>query len=55
MFLMNSVFHLYLDKFCIVVTDDIWVYPKNEKENAKNLATMLRLLRELQLYAKLKK
>jgi len=29
------------------------VYSKNEEEHVKHLATMLRLLRECQLYAKL--
>jgi len=55
MCLMNSVLHLYLDKFFIVFIDDILVYSKNEEEHVEHLAAMLRLLRELQLYAKLNK
>lgn len=46
MCLMNSVLHPYLEKFLIVFIDDILIYSKNEKEHAKHLAAMLRLLRE---------
>ena len=53
MCLMNSVFLPYLDKFVIVLIDDILVYSKNEEEDADNLVVALRLLREHQLYAKL--
>eukprot|EP00253_Pinus_taeda_P023678 PITA_23678 len=55
MCLMNSVFCSYLDKFVIVFIDDILLYSKIEKEHAEHLAIALRLLREPQLYAKLKK
>ena len=55
MCLMNSVLRLYLDNFVIVFIDDILVYYKNEEEHAEHLATVLRLLREHQLYAKLSK
>ena len=52
---MNNVLCLYLDKFVIVFIDDILVYFKNEKEHAEHLAALLRLLKEHQLYAKLRK
>ena len=52
MCLMNSVWHLYLDKFFIVFIDDVLVYSKNEEEHAELLTSLLRLLREHQLYAK---
>jgi len=55
MFFMNSVLHLYLEKFVIVTIDDILIYSKNEEENVKHLEVVLRLLRELQFYAKLNK
>lgn len=35
--------------------DDILIYSHNEEEHEKHLTTVLRLLRELQLYAKLNK
>ena len=55
MCLMNSVLHPYLDKFVIVFIDRILVYSKNEEEHAEHLSTVLRLLRENQLYSKLSK
>ena len=55
MCLMNSVFSRYLDKFVIVLLDDILVYYKNEEEHEEHLRLTLQLLREHQLYAKLSK
>jgi len=55
MCLMNSVLRPYLDNFVIVFTDDILVYSKNEEERVEHLATVLRLLRENHLYAKISK
>ena len=46
MCLMNSVLCPSLDKFVIVLIDDILIYSKNEEEHAEHLATVLRLLRE---------
>ena len=42
-------------KFFIVFIGDILVYSNNEEEHAEHLATVLRLLKEHQLYAKLNK
>eukprot|EP00253_Pinus_taeda_P014721 PITA_14721 len=42
-------------QFVIVFIDDILVYSKNEEDHAENLAIVLRLLREHQLYAQLYK
>ena len=55
MCLMNIVLRPYFEKFVIVFIDDILIYSKNEEEYAEHLATMLILLREHQLYSKLKK
>jgi len=52
---MNSVLHPYLEKFVIVIIDDIFIYSKNEEENVKHLAAVLRLMREHQLYANFSK
>jgi len=52
---MNSVLHSYLDKFVIMFIDDILIYSKNEEEHAEHLASVLKLLREHQEYAKLSK
>ena len=46
MCLMNSVFSRYLDKFVLVILDDILVYSKNEKEHEEHLRLTLNLLRE---------
>jgi len=53
--LRNSVHHPYLAKFFIVFIDDILIYSKNEEEHVEHLATVLKLLREHKLYAKLSK
>ena len=50
MLLMNR----YLDKFVLVFLDDILIYSKNEEEHEKHLRLTLQLLREHQLYAKLR-
>jgi hypothetical protein len=55
MCLMNGVFKDYLDKFFIVFLDDILVYSKSEEEHEQHLRMVLQVLREHQLYAKLRK
>ena len=55
MCLMNSLLHPYLDKFFIVFIDDILIYSNNEEKHTEHLATVLRLLREHQLYYNLRK
>lgn len=55
MCLMNSVLHPYLDELFIVFIDNIQIYSKNEEENGKHLAAILRFLREHKLYANLGK
>lgn len=55
MCLMNSVLRSYFDKIFIVSIDDILVYSENDEENVEHVATVLRLLREHNLYVKLSK
>jgi hypothetical protein len=55
MYLMNSVFMDYLDKFVVVFIDDILMYSQNEQEHEEHLRKILQRLRECQLYAKLSK
>jgi len=53
--LMNRVLRPCLDKFVVVFIDDISVYSKDKDEHAQHLRIVLQILREHQLYAKLKK
>jgi hypothetical protein len=55
MYLMNSVFMDYLDKFVVVFIDDILIYSQNEKEHEEHLRKVLQRLQNCQLYAKLSK
>jgi hypothetical protein len=55
MYLMNSVFMDYLDKFVVVFIDDTLVYSQNEQEHEEHLRKVLQRLRDCQLYAKLSK
>ena len=55
MCLMNGVFRDYIDKFVIVFLDDILVYSRTEEEHEQHLRMVLQVLREHQLYAKLRK
>jgi hypothetical protein len=55
MCLMNGVFKEYLDKFVIVFLDYILIYSKTKEEYEKHLRVVLQVLREHQLYAKLRK
>jgi hypothetical protein len=55
MYLMNSVFMDYLNKFIVVFIDDILIYSQNEQEHEEHLRKVLQRLRDRQLYAKLSK
>jgi hypothetical protein len=55
MYLMNSVFMDYLDKFVVVFIDDILIYSQNEQEHEEHLRKVLQKLQDCQLYAKLSK
>jgi hypothetical protein len=55
MYLMNSVFMDYLDKFVVVFIDDILIFSQNEQEHEEHLRKVLQRLWDCQLYAKLSK
>nr|GEZ51168.1 retrotransposon protein, putative, Ty3-gypsy subclass [Tanacetum cinerariifolium] len=48
--LMNRVCKPYLDRFVIVLIDDILIYSKDEKEHEENLKTILELLKKEELF-----
>nr|GEX22492.1 hypothetical protein [Tanacetum cinerariifolium] len=53
--LMNRVCKPYLDKFVIVFIDDILFYSKNKEDHGEHLKTILELLKNEKLYAKILK
>jgi hypothetical protein len=55
MCLMNGFFKSYLDKFVNVFLDDILIYSKSEEDHEQHLRMVLRVLREHQIYTKLRK
>jgi hypothetical protein len=55
MFLMNKVFMEYLDKFFVVLIDNILIYSTIEEEHVEHLRLVLEKLIANQLYAKLSK
>ncbi|WVZ70112.1 hypothetical protein U9M48_018806 [Paspalum notatum var. saurae] len=55
MYMMNSVFMEYLDKFVVIFIDDILIYSKTEEEHGEHLRLVLQKLREHKLYAKFSK
>jgi hypothetical protein len=55
MYHMNSIFMLELDKFVVVLIDNILVYSKSVEEHEEHLQIVLQRLRDHQLYAKFSK
>jgi Reverse transcriptase (RNA-dependent DNA polymerase)/RNase H-like domain found in reverse transcriptase/Retroviral aspartyl protease len=55
MHLMQQIFRPHLDDFVIVFLDDILIYSKTKEQHQQHLRTVLQILREQQLYAKLNK
>ena len=55
MYLMNSVFMPELDKFMVVLIDDILIYSENGVDHVEHLRVVLYRLREHKLYAKFSK
>ena len=52
---MNRIFGPFLDKFVVVFIDDILIYSHSIEEHTEHLRTVMNILREKQLYAKLSK
>jgi len=52
---MNRIFRPFLDKFVVVFIDGILIHYRTREEHAEHLRTVLNILREKQLYAKLSK
>jgi hypothetical protein len=46
---INWIFQPYLDRFVIILIDDILVYSMNSQEHAQHLRIVLDILREEQL------
>ncbi len=55
MYMMNRVFKTLLDRFVIVFIDDILIYSWSVEEHQDHLRQVLQVVRENNLYAKLKK
>jgi hypothetical protein len=55
MCLINNVLNKFLDRFVLVLIDDILIYSKNREEHEEHLRLVLQVLREHQLYAKFNK
>ena len=53
--LMNHVFKTFMDKFVVVLIDDVLVYSLFEELHAEHLRLVLEVLRAHRLYAKLLK
>ena len=53
--LMNRVFKPFLDKFVLVLINDIFIYSRTREEHAEHLKLVLKTREEHKLYAKLKK
>jgi hypothetical protein len=53
--LMNKVFMEYLDRFVMVLIDDILIYSKSDNDHEEHLRLVLQKLRDNQLYTKYSK
>jgi hypothetical protein len=55
MCLINGIFKIYMYVFVIVFLDDILIYSNSKEEHEHHLKLVLQVLREHQIYAKLRK
>ena len=55
MSLMNGLFHTLLDKFMVILLDDILIYSHDNKEHEEHLRQVLQKLRENKFYSSLLK
>jgi hypothetical protein len=55
MHLMQQTFRKHLDDFVIVFLDDVLIFSRTKEEHEQHLRTVLQILRNKQLYAKLSK
>ena len=53
--IMNQVLQPFLGKFLISYFDDILIHSKSKEEHVRNLREVFKVLREIKLYANLKK
>ena len=53
--LMNRIFQEYLDKFIIILIDDIFIYSRNPEEHEEHSRQELQTLKEHQLCDKFSK
>lgn len=53
--IMNSTFQEYLDKFIVVLIDNILIYLRSHEKHEKHLRIVLQRLKKKQLYAKFNK
>jgi hypothetical protein len=52
---MNDVFHEYLGDFVVCYINDILNFSKNMEDHERHICLVLEKLREVEIYAKLKK
>ena len=54
-YFMHDILREHLDLFCVGILDDVIVYSANPEEHVKHVRTILTVLRQHQLYAKIPK
>jgi hypothetical protein len=50
--MMNKVFRLFIDRFVIVLINDILVYSRSEEKHERNLRLVPQTMRDHQFYRK---